>query len=354
MIKNIVGLLIGVALSQSVMAGNPDRVGQSGAQQLLVNPWARSSGWGGVNVAGINGVECMQFNIAGLADIHQTEFLASRVSWLGNSAVGININAFGFAQTLGADDAIGLSVTSWDFGDIPVTTVNSPEPIQGSYRISMVNIGVGYAHKFSNAIRAGILMRGLSEGVTSVSASGIAIDAGIQYFAGEFGGHKDRIKIGVSLRNVGPTMSFSGGGLSTRALIDGSSYSMTIENRANEFELPSMLNIGASYDLYFDSLSDNKLTIAASFMSNAFEKDQEIVGLQYSYRSFLMLRRGFNYEADIFSSEIRTKALVGPSAGVTVDLPFGDKSKGKRFGVDYSYRSSIFTGTHTFGLKLTL
>ena len=30
-----------------VNAGNKDRVGQAGADELLINPWARSSGWGG-------------------------------------------------------------------------------------------------------------------------------------------------------------------------------------------------------------------------------------------------------------------------------------------------------------------
>ena len=351
MIKNIVGLIIGVALSQSLFAGNPDRVGQSGAEQLIVNPWARSSGWGGVNIAGITGVECMQFNIAGLADIHQTEFALARTNWLGGSSVGININAFGFAQTLGADknDAIGLSVTSWDFGDIPVTTENNPEPVSGSYRISMVNIGLGYSHKFSNAIRAGVLMRAISEGTTAVSASGISMDAGIQYYAGDF----DRMKFGVSLRNVGPSMSFSGGGLSTRALIDGSSYSMTIENRANEFELPSMLNIGLSYDCFLDSTRAHILTFAGSFVSNSFDKDQGVIGAQYSFKRVLMLRAGYTYEQDMFSTDLRTKAYTGPSVGATVDIPFG-KDKLKRFAVDYSYRQSTFTGTHTFGVKLSL
>ena len=30
----------------TVKAGNPDRIGQAGATELLINPWARSSGWG--------------------------------------------------------------------------------------------------------------------------------------------------------------------------------------------------------------------------------------------------------------------------------------------------------------------
>ena len=38
-------------LCNSAIAGNPDRVGSAGASQLLINPWARSSGLGGANIA---------------------------------------------------------------------------------------------------------------------------------------------------------------------------------------------------------------------------------------------------------------------------------------------------------------
>ncbi len=31
------------------LAGNPDRAGQAGATELLINPWARSTGWNGAN-----------------------------------------------------------------------------------------------------------------------------------------------------------------------------------------------------------------------------------------------------------------------------------------------------------------
>ncbi|MBK5284896.1 MAG: DUF3308 domain-containing protein, partial [Bacteroidia bacterium] len=33
----------------TVLAGNNDRAGQAGATELLINPWARSSGFGGAN-----------------------------------------------------------------------------------------------------------------------------------------------------------------------------------------------------------------------------------------------------------------------------------------------------------------
>ena len=44
-------------LCTNATAGNPDRVGSAGASQLLINPWARSSGWGGANIASVRGLE---------------------------------------------------------------------------------------------------------------------------------------------------------------------------------------------------------------------------------------------------------------------------------------------------------
>ena len=58
----IVALL---ALSTSSFAGNKDRAGQAGASQLLINPWARSSGWAGANSASVTGLEATYTNIAG-------------------------------------------------------------------------------------------------------------------------------------------------------------------------------------------------------------------------------------------------------------------------------------------------
>ena len=67
--------LIAVLSSIPAMAGNPDRAGAAGATQLLINPWARSAGWGLANSASIRGVEAMYGNVAGLAMVNKTEVL---------------------------------------------------------------------------------------------------------------------------------------------------------------------------------------------------------------------------------------------------------------------------------------
>ena len=51
------------------------RSGSAGASELLINPWARSSGWGASNVAGVAGLEGQYVNIAGLASTEKTELI---------------------------------------------------------------------------------------------------------------------------------------------------------------------------------------------------------------------------------------------------------------------------------------
>ena len=66
----------------SAYAGNKDRAGQAGAYELLINPWARSSGWHGLNTSSVHGLESMNLNVAGLAFTSKTEALFSHSIYL--------------------------------------------------------------------------------------------------------------------------------------------------------------------------------------------------------------------------------------------------------------------------------
>jgi len=72
----IAGLMIVLPMNK-VSAGNKDRSGQAGASELMIDPWARSSGWGSVNTAGAYGLEAMYSNIAGTASTKGTEIIFS-------------------------------------------------------------------------------------------------------------------------------------------------------------------------------------------------------------------------------------------------------------------------------------
>ena len=79
------------AVAFTAMAGNRDRSGQSGAQHLLIDPWAHSAGWGTCGVAETRGMESVFSNIAGLAFTKKTEIAYSRTQYFTGSFGGIKI-----------------------------------------------------------------------------------------------------------------------------------------------------------------------------------------------------------------------------------------------------------------------
>jgi len=346
-IKAIVFVVVIVFPFQEGFAGNEQRAGQAGASELLINPWARTSGWAGANIAGVRGIEGMYSNVAGLAFIQKTELIFSQTQWLktGDDAVS-NISSFGFAQKIGESGVLGFSIMSMDFGEIDITTTQNPLGGElGSFSPKFMNIALSYAKIFSNSIYGGMTIKMISEQISNVGANGIALDAGIQYVTGA----KDNLKFGISLKNVGPRLSFTGDGFAFRGFAgDEDDYKMTVQQRSSELELPALLNIGISYDV---NVLRHRLTGAGTFTSNSFQKDQYRLGGEYSYREMFMVRLGYTYEDGIRTPSTRTTALRGPSGGFTIELPMGDTN----FGLDYSYRhTDPFQGSHSIGARINL
>lgn len=354
--KILTAIFAGTLLAGNAFAGNTDRAGQAGASELLINPWARTSGFGSANIAGVHGLEGQFLNVAGTAFTKKTELLFAHTNYL--KGTGININSFGFTQKVGASGVLGLGFMAMNFGDIDVTTTEMPEGGLGNYPINFLNMGLSYAKGFTDHIFGGLCVRGISQTIPDAKASGLALDAGIQYVAGKY----DNAKFGISLKNVGPKMQFSGDGLATKVTNANNNSAITLEQRSESFELPSQVNIGGTYDFYFTpdtAKQDHRLTVAAAFVSNSFTKDEFRIGLEYGFKTFLMLRAGYGYEKGIGTDDeskdnYRTTAQKGFSAGFTIELPLS-KAKGSTFGLDYSYRATKpFDGTHCIGVRMNL
>ena len=356
--KILTAVLAATLLAGSVYAGNEDRSGQAGASELLINPWARSSGWAGANIAGVRGLEGQFLNVAGTAFTRKTELLFSNTNYLKGS--GIGINTFGFSQRVGESGVLALGFMSMNFGDVQRTTSDMPEGGLGDYTISFMNLGISYAKGFTDHIFGGLCIKGINQQIPDAKAGGLALDAGIQYVAGKL----DNAKFGISLKNVGPKMQFSGDGLSIRAEevnADPNNTPLSVNQQSEAFEMPSQVNIGGAYDFYMggDSAAAHRVTFAAAFVSNSFTKDEFRLGLEYGFKSFLMLRAGYGFEKgigtdDMTADNYRTTAQKGLTAGFTIELPLS-KTKGTTFGFDYSYRSTMpFNGTHNFGVRMDL
>ncbi len=343
--KMLVGMLM---CSFAVSAGNEDRVGSAGASQLLVNPWARSSALGDANIASCTGLEAGFVNIAGLAFTDKTQLKFNTGNWMGNA--GIQMYSAGIAQRVSEQGVITISVQSMNFGDIDITTVNLPEGGIGTFSPRTNIINLGYARTFSASIHAGINMKVVSESISNVKGTGIALDAGIKYITGE----QDQMKFGITLKNVGPTLRYRGDGFTNQANYTSSGNVVSLDQRVQAYELPSLLGIGASYDFLLDD--KNKIVANLGYTANSFFYDQFRLGADYGMTTekfAFNLRAGFVYEKNILSVENRSNALVGPTAGFSIDALVG-KSK-NALGAEYSARfAGVFGVIHTFGVTISL
>lgn len=354
-------------LPLSIYAGNDNKRGQAGTTQLLINPWARSSGWAGANTGSIRGVESMNFNVAGLSGVANTDFIFSNTNLYRGS--GVNIYSVGFGQRVNSTGVLGISMMYFDLGDFIRTTEDNPDNTL-IFKPQFFNFSVAYTKTFSKTISGGVLIKGVSESIDNVGGFGIAVDAGIQYQTNIFdpGSEKRPFKFGVALRNIGPKMQYRGPGFSFRGTAPGNNFPMTQSMPVAPFEMPALLNMGLSYD--FELEDQHRLTGALNFTSNTFTKDHYQFGAEYAFKEMFMFRGGLDYSANVFTGE-RTVAETGPTFGASVIYPIKFTKSGemvqdyaasdnakqapRKFGVDVSYAfTERFGGTFRLGLSLSL
>ncbi len=334
-----------LALLTNVQAGNPDRQGEAGANQLLINPWARSAGLHSINTSSISGAEAMYLNVAGLARINRTQIQVGHTIYLQGAEIGIN--ALGLAQKVGKHGAFGVSLVAFDMGDLIQTTEDAPEGTGAFFSPTFFNMSLSYSYVFDNKVSVGVSAKAVNESISNISASAIALDAGVQYVTGP----NDNFKFGISLRNVGGRMQFRGEGLSkARPAPQGVEYPITYYERAQAYELPSQLNIGASYDWLLGQKS--RLSVLGNFTSNAFSRDQLGGGIAFSMNKLLELRVAYKTETDATEGEATLDN--GLSAGLSVSVPF-KKGSDSQLSIDYGYRSTaVFKGIHNIGVRIDL
>ncbi|MDI9319827.1 MAG: PorV/PorQ family protein [Phycisphaerales bacterium] len=358
--KNIVtkAILSTISLSCSFLAfaGNKDRSGQAGATELLINPWAQSTGLFGLDVANVKGIAAMKVNIAGLTATDNLEIGVSSSRYL--SGAGITVNNAGAAYRLSPSSVIGVNVMSMSFGEIDITTVDAPEGTSGKYRPSFLNVSFGFATEFSHSIRGGVNGTFITEQIGNINAVGASVDAGIQYLTG-IAGNDDNLHIGITLRNAGTNMRFSGGGFASESPAPNDpTYNVVRMTPQEKFQLPTYMSLAFAYDFYLDekyvigeTKPKHRITALANFTSNSFNNDFLGAGVEYAFKERFMIRSAYRYEKDITDKLKSTSFYTGLSLGATVSVPVG--KSGPVVALDYSYRPTQrpANGVHVIGLR---
>lgn len=336
----ILVMIIFSFVASEIYAGGGKRNGTAGAQELLAPVGARGLALNGSYISGMEGVESIYYNPAGLALMDKSvEALFSQMNYIAD--IGVSYLAIGtYFEGFGA---LGFSLKTLSFGDIPVTTVESPQGTGSTFSPSYLTIGLTYSNNLTDRISIGGKIQWISESILRVSATGFSLDAGVMYnnFVDVEG-----LKVGIVLRNLGPSMSFDGADL-LRVAEDPNAFrgEQFYQIDAASFELPSQLEIGLAYQ---SSLSEEISGLfMTSFESNNFSNDQYKLGAEFNYNELFYLRGAYTFQPE---ADLDEENIFGPTFG------FGVKIKSAvDITVDYAYRyARYFDSNHLFAIKVGL
>jgi len=334
--KKILLLIFCFSIAASVFAGDESRKGTTGAEELLIPVGARGIATGGAFIANLTGLESLFYNPAGLDVVPRTEAMFSYVSHLAD----INISYFAIGTSLGDFGSIAFDLKSFNFGDIPITTVQMPDGTGQTYSPTFLTFGISYSKVLTDRISIGTNFKFINESIQNTSASGFAVDAGVQYsFSPGF-------MMGVTVKNIGTDMQFSGEDLRTRTGIPGStpgSTDGTYEIVAETFQIPSFFELALTYDVNINE--QNTILLASAFVANNAYEDVVNFGLEYGFTNTFFVRGGYNLLLQNTSDSI-----YGLTLGAGIDYNVGE------FGLifDYAYREvqEFPTSNHIFTVKL--
>ncbi len=321
-----------------LFAGDADRVGTAAGVQVLVPVGARDLALGGSDVATTSGLNAIYWNPAGFS-IMPSRALAQFSTMNIFNDIRVNYLAVGVAA--GRFGSFGVSLKAFDFGDIPLTTVEDMDGASGrTFSPTFTTMGVTYARRLTDAIRVGVTGKVIYESIPRASASAFAVDMGIQY---ENLGHINGLSIGLVVKNIGTNMKYSGSGLLNQAQEQNSSFYDFRSREASSDQLPSTVELGLTYRRNITETSD--LVLAGVFQNNNFDNDRYKFGLEYVFNDLIALRGGYQFNQGV--------ELENTLYGLTLGLGLHLKVGGSSLWFDYTYRDSqYFNGNNLFSFQV--
>ena len=226
--------VIAIAFSTTALfAGNKDKVGGAGAQELLIPVGSRSIAMGGAYNAMVSGNEAIFWNPAGLAASEATaEATFCNLQWLADTQV----NYFAVSSKFGRIGSFGISAKIFDFGSFMQTTEYQTEGTGIEIKPSITTIALTFSRQMTDRIFFGASGKVISESFMRMGASGFAFDFGVQYVSSA------GIRMGLTLNNFGGMMKYAGEDLQRTVEIPNTeegSQAMDLRLEAQSFELPS-------------------------------------------------------------------------------------------------------------------
>ena len=295
-------------LAGAAGAGSLGRLGTSGAPELRLPVGGRNIAIAGSDLATVSGVEALFYNPAGVAqDEAPTQLMFSNTQYIAD----MQVNYFGVAQNMGGIGYIGLSAKVLSIGDIVETTEQAPDGTGAIFSPTYSTLGLTWSKALTDRVNFGATFYYISEKILQETSAGAAFDFGFQYDTGVRG-----TRFGVSVKNIGPNMAYSGTDFEFITPIPGSDPQATGRNvttQSAEYELPTSLQLSLAVPVV---VGPSPFNVYGTYSSNSFGNDEGRIGAEWTVRRMLSLRGGYIYDGT-------TDALFQYSYGVGLQFPFG-------------------------------
>lgn len=326
--------------ASSAFAGDVDRIGTASGVQVLVPTGPRDVSTVGANLAYTSGIHSLHWNPAGLSRMENAAQGQFSTITIFND---IKVNYLGLGVKMGTLGHLAFSIKAFDFGDIPVTTVQDMDGESGAtFSPTFVTTALTYSNGLTDRIRVGVTTKFIYESIPLASASAMAFDIGLQYqgLAGV-----EPLSFGVVIKNVGSNMQYDGSGMLDEFTDPATGRQDFLKREAAANDLPASYDIGIGYRM--EMQEKNAMVFSSTFNNNNYGYDNVKLGVEYIYDGFIFLRGGYNMGMDMPSEEQLYDFAFG--AGIQYQLGGMDLS------IDYAFRNSqYFDANNMFGLTIGL
>lgn len=261
------------------------KVGVGTGTFLQVPVGARATGLGGAFSAIADDPTAVYWNPAGITQTKGTAVTGAYTALFG----GIAHNFAAVTLPVGESNKLGVSLLSLSSGDIPVTTMFTPEGTGGFYSASDLAIGVTFAGQLTDQFSYGATGKVVSMSIADVSATGVAFDFGTLYDPGFLG-----LRLAFVVSNLSAPVQYSGPGLVERGNVDQTTGNRDadVEVTTNSVSLPLIFRAGLSADLMEES-EDHDLIAATEFSTTSNAPEHFTLGAEYVWKDLLMARAAY-------------------------------------------------------------
>jgi hypothetical protein len=304
-----------------------NQVGTSMANFLKIGVGARAVSMGGAVVAISNDVSSTFWNPGGLA-FTNNEMMFQVTNWIADT------RHYFFAASYGMGDLgnLGLSVISFNSGDIQETTLYEPEGTGRNFSAGNLCAGLTFSKKFTDRFSAGVTVKYISETLDRSSASTVAIDIGSIFITNFL----NNMRIGISLSNLGGRMQLDGSDLTVQYLPENGTKYTSSQLRTESWDIPLLFRFGLATNAI--ETEDYRFLISTEIIDSRDYEYQTVFGGEFNYSNIISLRAGYKMnfdEADL-------------SFGVGLNI---EKISGINLNVDYSYNDyGILNTIHSVSL----